>query len=425
MNKQYLVQKNSFDSIKYLLYTLTGEKLTKKWGQINGSTQEKSHIYKGINIGKKNELSPKEAAESDFDRIIEKKIKEGYLLTESLDERDLPKFPDLLNTFDLDNIPTEFCCSKPTQKISEKKINSLIVSEKGKFFVKYNGGCHYILINKNNEVKIFTRRWNDHTRKYPKIVKATEQRGFPAETLFIVELCVDPLLNMGHMWAFKRISEIFKTDTFKGELKEDQSKSDVLQDKTKIRACIFGVLYYKGKKVWNLPYSKNLKIIKSKINSIGKNQELFFPQELKVASVEKVIALVKKYKFKIEGLVLWDMNASMEVTMNGKPLRRACWKIKAKGEMDVIAYGGKEGKVAGKYGSIKIGRKDKNGKLVNMGTVAGLKVKEGECDPEYWEFPCVIEVTYDNIFPDTGCLQFGSYSKIHEDKTIEEVLLFT
>ena len=71
------------------------------------------------------------------------------MITESLEE--LPEFNDPLKNIDLNNIPTGFCCSKPTASITEAEIDELIASGSSRTFVKYNGGCHFILTKENNE----------------------------------------------------------------------------------------------------------------------------------------------------------------------------------------------------------------------------------------------------------------------------------
>ena len=93
--------------------------------------------------------------------------------------------------------------------------------------------------------------------------------------------------------------------------------------------------------------------------------------------------------------------------------------------MEVITTGGIEGKTPGEYGSLTIIRYDKDGKRIEMGTVAGLK--DDEKKPSYWidKFPCVIEVSYVSRFPDTGKLQFGSFLNVHAEKRTEDVDLFS
>jgi ATP-dependent DNA ligase len=156
---------------------------------------------------------------------------------------------------------------------------------------------------------------------------------------------------------------------------------------------------------------------------LAADQAVFVPTEVPITSAAQAFEIVKKNKHKIEGLIVWDIDQSMKLTLNGKPDRCACYKIKAKGEKDVIAAGWEEGtgKLQGKIGSLKIGQYSPTGEWIDLGTVAGLKHTQGECDPANWTFPCVIEVEYDQIFPDTGKFQFGHFVKVHEDKLISDV----
>lgn len=422
MQKQYLVQKSSNGRIKYLKFTLKGKRISREWGLLKGESNSNYYDYKTINLGKVNELSPEQAAEADFYRIISIKEKEGYIPTKSL--KSLPELSEPSDMIDFDKIPTNLCCSKPTATISKKAIDKLINNNKAKFFIKYNGGCHYIVINKNNKVSIYTRRWDNHTIKYPALVKEIKHKNFMPETMLIVELTIDPLLGLDHMECLAHISEIMKTNTIKGKCKKDQSKALKYQENYPVKAAVFGFIYNNGKPCWNKSYKKQWDTIQKYIKPLSKKQLLFQPQVANITSGKEAFKLAKKYKKKFEGFIVWDITQSLAITWNGKPLRRAAWKIKAKGEIDVIAYEGKVGKVAGEYGSLKIGRFNEKNKMIPMGFVSGLKPKKGETKPEYWNFPCVIEVTYDNIFPNTGLLQFGNFNKIHEDKTIKEVELF-
>lgn len=420
----FLVQKNRHGRIKFIHLYLRDSRIGRRWGLIDGTVQTNFHEYEAINKGKANELSSSMAARVDFNRVIKEKTKEGYLLVDSLD--DLPDMDiDPLDNLDFDDIDTAFCCSKPTQKITPKAIDKVIEKGNAKFFVKYNGGCHYFVVNGSGEIRLFTRRWADHTSKYPTVVADIKAHSFPIETIGIVELCIDPLLNRDHMWAFKQYAKIAKAGTLKGVCKENQLAAISLQKQNPIKAAVFALLYHKGEQVWHWPYKDVWALVQYYIEPLSEGNVLFQPQEVIIKTGKAAFSIAKQYKKKIEGFVMWDMTKSLEITMNGKPLRRAAWKIKAYGEMDVIAYDGEFGKKEGLYGSLKICRMGSDMEQVDMGTVGGLKHKEGEADPSYWKFPCVIEITYDNIFPDTGLPQFGSFSKIHEDKLPEEVPLFS
>ena len=419
----HLVQYNDKGKIKFLTLTLEETTITKLYGLIGGKTQTRTSTYKIKNVGKSNETSAVQSALNEMNKVIKTKEKEGYKQAASLEPEDIPTFEDPFDTFQIDVIDKRFCCSKPTQKITEEEIDSIIFSSSARFFVKYNGGCHYIIINSKFEISIYTRRWDNHTTKYPALVAAIEAENYPAGTMWIVELCIDPLLNMDHMSAFKAFSKISKTDTKDGECKPSQEASHTLQEQYKVKAAVFGVLYYGGEQVHHLPYKDIYECIFKDFKPLSAQQAFFVPQEVIIASGAKAMSIAKAFKKQLEGFVLWDMNQAMEITMNGKPRRRACWKIKARGEMDVIATGGIEGKVANHFGSITIGRYDAEGEFIDMGAISGLK--DVETEPAYWTFPCVVEAGYDNRYPDTGLLQFGNFQKKHEDKQPEEVDLFS
>jgi len=122
----YLIQKNTNGKIKFIQFALNGATLTREWGLIGGVCQGTVNTYEAINVGKANEQSPEEAAEAKYKYIWNKKIKEGYVPTPSLDA--IPALPDFLSKLDLDNIPKSFCLSKPTAKISETWIIFLNLS---------------------------------------------------------------------------------------------------------------------------------------------------------------------------------------------------------------------------------------------------------------------------------------------------------
>ena len=420
----YLVQKNAHGKVKFIQFTLDGDSLTREWGLIGGTIQGTSNQYDPINVGKANEQDGEEVALAKYEYIWNKKIKEGYVPAVSL--IDLPDITKFLDNIDLDNIPTEFCLSKPIATISDLDLSKLLAMNHSRMFVKYNGGCHYIVIGSTGEIYIFTRRWDNHTAKYPNIVKAVLDQNLPNDTMLAVELCVDPLLNIPHMTCQKHAAKINKTETNKGVLQADQSESHKLQEQYTIKTAVFGILYYDNNKLWDQPYGIMLKLIEQTMPKLSDQGLLFQPQSVGLDSVQSIHKTLAHNKKLIEGFVVWDVTKAMEVTMNGKPLRRAAWKLKEKEEKDVIAYGWENAKhkAPGIIGAIKVGQYDAQGNMVDLGTVGGLKPNEGETDPANWSFPCVIEVGYDNIFPETGKFQFGHFNKVHESKTIEEVEIF-
>ena len=423
-NLTLLVQTNQIGKTKFIKITQKFNTVFREWGIVGGKIQKTSNVYEAINAGKINELTACQAAKADYHRIIEKKIKDGYVKTESLDI-----LPDLLGLVEitLDDIPTGFCCSKPKKEIIEAELDALMVFGNARFFVKYNGLCHYILINSKSEVKIYTRRWDDHTRKYPTIVEAVQKRRFNPGTLLITELCIDPNLGLPHMEAFQLMSAISKSDTVKGKLKAEIPKTIAKQKEHQVKAAIFGILYHSGNKTWNRDYESMLNALEKTVPLLNEGKILFRPVEVFFKDTTEVFSYVKDNAMLVEGLVVWDQTQAMEVTMNGKPNRCAAWKIKAPNEMDIVANGYVEGNgdLQGKIGSLIIGLYDTKGNFHELGTVgSGLQPNKGDCDISAWVFPCVIEIKFSQIFSGTGAFQFPVFSKKHEDKEPLETELY-
>ena len=403
-----LVQKNSNRKIKYIDLQLEGDTVYRTWGLVSGKSQLTNNKYDYINKGKKNQKSPEKVAKEDYLRIAKEKKKEGYIEIEDLNN--IPDLPDA-EEINFENLQTTFCCSKPVQKISEEKLQELIDSGNAELFIKYNGLCHYIMITGSGEVKIYTRRLDDHTVKYPEIVKYVEQQRYPVNSIFIVELLIDPLME-----SFSLISSISKSNVLKGVPKEDLSKNFALQAKNEVRACVFGILYYNGGELWERPYVENLDLMDDLFDSVAFHTKLFKPTKVFLNSAEEYLQYIIDRKFEIEGLVAWDTSKHMEITFNGKPKRRAAWKILVKGNVDILAIGGNEGTGdrQGKIGSLQIGIYNDDNEIEYLQD-CGSGIKDDECDWGDWEFPCVIAMEFGQRFP-SGKYQFPVFLKKHEDK---------
>lgn len=422
MTKQtILIKKRQDGKPQFLQLDLKGSVLKREYGIVGGAVHGTSHKYEGVNIGKSNEKSPEVVAEEDYHRLIKTKTQEGYEITENLENTSVL---DQSTFFTLDSIPESFCISKPKQTISISKIDQVLETGKGKFFVKYNGIGHYILIKPTGEIVIYTRRWCDHTKKYPEIVTAVAQQGWPNGTLIYSEFCIDPTLKIPHMTAFLLMSQINKADVANGICKEEVPKSLALQEKHRVRAAMLYVLYCDNRPAYEYPLNVNLNSLSVKASHLSKGEAVFVPREVPINSGRAAMQLVKENKDTIEGLVLLDLSSSIEVTFNGKPNRCASWKVKSRGDTDVITDGYIEGKGKhqGRIGSLKICQYDTENNRIDLGSVGGLS--DIDRDPTSWEFPCVIEVKYDQRFPDTGKFQFGRFSKRHEDKLPEDVEFF-
>lgn len=419
MKETILMQPNSHGRTKFIVLQVEGDEVRREWGLLNGKSQKTANTYDYINKGKSNELSPSEAAEVDFNRIIETKVKEGYIVVDSLDTKEEVKFDEM----DFDNPPESLCVSKPKTSISNKKLQKLIDDDKAIIDIKENGSCHLLFIDSKGDVKIKTRRHEDHTLKYPSVVEAVKEAKLPPNTVLTVELVIDPLLGYNHMESFKLLQSISKSDTVKGALKPDQSKSYELQEKNKVRAMVFNIVYLNGEDLSQKEYNYAREYIDLKFDSVESDSVLYRPTRMVFKTAEEAVQFAKDNEFKYEGLVVWDKTESIEVSFNGKPKRRAAYKLKIEKEDDVVAYSYLEGtgKKQGKIGSLLIGKYDSEGNMVEFGRV-GSGLTDETCELDCWGFPVVIEIKYSQRF-ETGAYQFPVVVKQHEDKVPSEVVV--
>lgn len=415
-----LVQYNSNKKVKFIELIWEATTVARKWGLLGGKIQSTSNTYSYINEGKANQLTPEQAAEADFKRVISTKIKEGYVEVNSLTEA-VDTLASSSDIMDFNNIPSQFCCSKPNVSITEKKLAQYIKTNSGKFFIKENGLCHYILITSNNDVKIYTRRIEDHTRKYPKMCEYIKSKKLPANTLLITEFFIDPKLGLPHLESFNIMSSISKSDAIGGLVKDDITKTLALQEQYPVAACLFNVLFYDSEDLTKLSY--DVVYTKYILSLTSDNNTLLSPRLCIFNNSEEVWKWAADNSSMYEGLVLWDMHKNSEISYNGKPNRRAAYKIKSTKEDDVVAYGWEEGSgdKQGKIGALLIGKYSNEGEIIPMGK-CGSGLTDIECDPDSWEFPCVIEIKYDQRFP-TGAYQFPRFVKKHGEKIPKEVIV--
>ena len=409
MNECYLVQNSSRDRVKFLHLKVENDTMSSVWGLIGGKTQSTSNTFSAINPGKANELAPPAAALADFYKKKAQKIKNGYR-----EVKDLNNIDDIkVDTIDFDNPPTSFCPSKPISKPKAFPKNY-------EFQIKENGMCHYAFIGTNGDIKLFTRRMDNHTAKYPGIVGALSAYRIPPKSVIGIEFVVSPGIG-NHQENFHHIQKINKTDCLNGKLQnQDQIKAIDYQKDHRVRGCVFYIYYWDGREI--LEVSKSLILAEVMFEKREKNLALYQPKKALVESIEEANTYIKSQRGNIEGLVLWDCEDQIDIGFSGKPKRKAAYKVKITLETDVVAYDWEEGngKRQGKIGALKIG-KYHNGELVEMGTV-GSGITDETADPAYWTFPCVIEIKYD-AQNKNGHFIFPRISKVHEDKTPEECIL--
>jgi len=418
MQEVILLQPASKGGYKFIKMSQAGDEVRREWGLVGGKAQTTLNVYKPINVGKSNEKSAVQAAEEDFQRILDKKTKDGYkvsdvanfksLLSGGLDRSDRKAE---MQAMDFDHPPESLTVSKPKTSISKSALQKLIDRGDALFTIKENGLCHYVITGSDGKPRLFTRRMIEHTVKYPALVSAFEKIVEPC-SMYVVELCAEPKNEtMSHLERFKLMCSISKADTVKGVPKQECPNTEKYLETVDVVATVLCMPKTSGQL-----FKTNLKFA---CNGLVRGME-----GMEFSSAADAIEWVDVNKNTHEGLVVWDLSDEAVVTFDGKPKRCASYKIKPKFETDVIATGYLEGKGKrqGQVGKLMIAE-CVGGELVGRGTV-GSGLTNETSDPKYWKgrFPCVISIEYGSRFEDTDAFQFPVFIKVHEDKTLEDLI---
>ena len=420
---------------KVIIFELQNDILTRSWGLLNGSMQTKSTKFKPKNIGKTNEKSSTVVAKEDFARQVEKKCKNGYRVVDDITIEDIEKEWKQNDTMSFEQLPTNFAPAKPikTNDFSKTKILSMIKELLNKnaciVTMKYNGLRHFVVVGENG-IKIYTRRCDDHTVKYPTLVDIITKINLPAGTILDCELYIKQKdipkemfdRESDHMDRFQRVCSISKSDVSAGIPKDVLFKTPERIAETPVSLAIFDVLYYNTNKIYMHPYRARQTLIKE-IDKASESDYIHAAAAIQLdsnSSPQEVYNILDELE-DWEGLVIWDADSPTEVQMNGKSKRIGCFKLKPEYEDDFVAYEYEEtvARGPGKIGRLKIGKYDSDGNIVPMGE-CGSGITHDLLDISLWSFPCVVEIKYSSKFKDTNRLQFPVFSKIHFEKEPSE-----
>lgn len=404
------VQPDSRGRLKTHLVILDGATISRWHGLLGGKiTEVPADTYVAINVGQANEKSPKQVAKERFDKLCSDITRDGYTQVAEWPTETRVAVDKTLDVQWVMSMPSALCVSKPISEISQKKFQQLGEAGCALITVKENGLCHLAFIQDTLErSRIMTRRMFDHTTKYPDIMKALHAT-FPAGTLVVIELFVDaPVLS--HTNRFKLMSSISKADTSSGKLIGEPVKTQALRALHTVRARLLSVPVCAYRDTTDV------------LSSIEAIPNTTLPPELAKMAYPPMYTSVQEYvdwckAHREEGVVVWDLSASMEITGDGKAVRRAAYKIKPAYDLDVIATGWvpEKNKDGGRIGALQIVERV-DGELVDRGTV-GSGLTDLDRDPSKWVFPCVVAIEFKERFEDTGNFQHPVFVKVHEDKT--------
>jgi hypothetical protein len=420
------------------------EVIVTAWGAVTKEGKRKQHGTtkdrpgpKGKK-GTKSHMTASENACFNMDRLIRKKMEEGYQEV-GLDGRPLvggPADEAAVIPFD-DILPKNLCFSKPRNTVPEKFVQTL--EDKGNLLLtrKMNGMMVIAQICGGATIRLYTRRMDQITDHFPHLTLALLNLNIPPETILLFEA----FLGEGNTKRdLLRVQSVMR------------SKSDralrVQEDDEWMKFYLFRIPVWKGQlleKINNCEQQCHLientfadKFMDYEDATAGR---ILYALENFEGTLEEADAEALELGY--EGWVGYQRDAVMgdySFSFHGKPDRPGCcFKRKPEYEDDFLAFFKPDaegdfkqgswgtGKNTGKLGTMSLYQMDpETGEVIYICEVgSGFTDKQRE-ELRDAKYPMVVTVkytsrSYTSEGDDTNALEFPRFDQIHPDKTEDEV----
>lgn len=441
------VQANSRTSTpRVWLVEVRGNAIVYSWGQLGGAMQTASEISQGVNLGKKNEMSPEAYALDRAKEMCRKKHWEGYreagVVVGSIATRNDGSIilldPEEISVINFDApLPLNLSFYKPLNSAGSGLLKK---AERGEalYTRKMNGMMHVLVSDSAGRVDIYSRRmlrshddetgihtWNERFRH---IVDAA-QTIMPPKSILLGELVV-----------MKNSLENFK-------LVQSYTKSLTQQSLTDQAAnglpsfCVWDIAFWEGNDlVSQAPVADRYDLIHELDYSKGGGH--IFPLEIMPSrwfpNPENALEFAKSAGW--EGFVVVDpagIYGDRAYNFKGKPDRPGtfCAKLKPAYEDDFVAmwnpevgYGERsnKGRYAGGIKSVALFQYNQAGEFVfisNLNSGLTEEMKRDMARPELWPRVWKVEYTdrtYVSEGDDTNALTFARFIEERSDKKPNE-----
>jgi predicted DNA-binding WGR domain protein len=432
------------------------EVIVTKWGSIkegakkqHGETKDRPGP-KG-KTGTKAFMSASDNACFNMDRLIRRKVEEGYVEV-GLDGRPLiggvvekPEYTVLPLYAEGDVIdfskalPKNMCFSKPKNTVSEKFIAKLEADDNLILTRKVNGMMVICQVTDSGAPRLYTRRMDEITNHFPHLLEALSTMEFPAKSILLFEAFMG---EGNEKRDLLRVQSIMRSKYERAiQLQEDDGW---------MKFYLIRVPVWKGEYLEQTRTCSELCLMIENTftdrfmdyrRSSTKDRFLFTLENFE-GSVAEARAEAERNGY--EGWVGYKKNATFgkySFSFHGKPDRPSCcFKMKAEYEDDFIAYfdpehGLKEfpmgswgsGKNTGLLGTLSLYQMDTttNGQVYVCEVGSGFTDKQRKEMTEA-EYPMVVTVKYTSrqyISEGyaTNALEFPRFDQIHPDKEYTEV----
>lgn len=390
MTKVHLYHRKKGGQIKEWRCWVSGISIHSEWGQQGGEMNHTVEIAHRIQ-----NRSAKEVAQEIFEKKVAKRMKRGYVATQT-DVVDRVQVND--TTLNFDQLPKSFAPAKPIKKPNPDELAKWDVE--GKLFIqrKRDGMRHYLVSDTQGCLRIYSSGKDDMTDHLQPLLNGLT---LPPKTILDCELVVtEP--DKHERDGFLIVSGIARSLALRAR---DQIRLAQGMG-ARVQLFAFDLLWESGTPVYKYRYEDRYQRLAKVIEKATKLQSLperyvpglvrmpLVPSRSGLATLREALDLVERHKW--EGLVVWRKDQATVVQVNGSPCRVNCWKVKPVQEEDVVATGfdygkGKNSRVVGAF-NIGMYRKRKLVSMGNCGTGLDDQTRQEAVD---WTYPCVIQIEYD------------------------------
>lgn len=281
----------------------------------------------------------------------------------------------------------------------------------GKLYIqrKRDGQRHVVSI-KEDGAHIYDRNLREIFH-FEELLMAFNSFSLPSGTLLDIEITIDQengaddfstisSLNKGSMATCLRIIRRLKKAP---------------------EAMLLDILFCGVEKTYDLPFEVRHQTLRNAFD--GKHARIYVSENLEGSVDDNMKRAIAEGW---EGLVFWHKEQGTKIGYGKTVPRLNSWKWKNTKEEDFICTGWEPtsaepgAPMYGVVGALNLVEM-RNGKLVKVGGVGtGLTLKERQ-EATTWEYPCVVQVVYDERTP-SGAVRFPRFVCKRPDKSVEEVM---
>lgn len=334
-------QKHGRGEERYWQIWVDGDQVFTRWGGVKEGNTRREHGATDDIPGPKGKkgtkawVSAEDNAQFHMERSIRKKTEEGYVEV-GLDGRPLVGGP--LATAELlhdQPFPKNLCFSKPKNSVKDEQLTRWDANGELIYTRKVNGMCVPVQVMADGTVKVYSRRMDDISAKFPQLVYGVQKIKVPPMSVLLFEGFMGEGNTKQEFEAFQSIINSL-----------DERAVDIQVEKGWARFYLFRVPIWRGQMLEHTNGTEQLlymleNIADHFIDCIWEDDhQIFEPIEVFEGTSEEALAHAAKHGY--EGWVVYRKKmiiGDRSFSFNGKPDRPACmFKLKGYQEDDFVSY---------------------------------------------------------------------------------------